>query len=293
MVKLGNLLIAGIITGSIYAVFSVCVAVWFRVSNILNLAVGDFAMLGAMIVYGLTNNGLTSAEAIPLAIIGAGVLAYLYDRVVLHLAQDGKVRHEGIVVTFFFTFALSFFIEGVAEIIFGTNVHAAPQLWPGNSLTLGGLNFERAGILVVACAVLSGLIFVLFMRFTLTGKALAASGENYLGARIVGISTQQYRRNVFVATAVLAAILGILESPITGFVYSSGSAISLTGFIAAAYAGFQRPGRAVLAGVGIGVVEALLSGYVSSDYGEALLYLLVAVGVLSRPRQLGLVIEVA
>ena len=48
MMKFGNLVIAGIVTGSIYAVFAVCVAVWYRVSNILNLAVGDFAMVGAL-----------------------------------------------------------------------------------------------------------------------------------------------------------------------------------------------------------------------------------------------------
>ena len=46
MMKFGNLLIAGITTGAIYAMFAVCVSVWYRVSNILNLAVGDFAMVG-------------------------------------------------------------------------------------------------------------------------------------------------------------------------------------------------------------------------------------------------------
>ena len=46
--KLGNLIISGIVTGSIYAAFAACVALWYRVCNILNLAVGDFAMLGAL-----------------------------------------------------------------------------------------------------------------------------------------------------------------------------------------------------------------------------------------------------
>ena len=46
--KFGNLLIAGIATGSIYALFAACITVWFRVSNVLNLAIGDFAMVGAM-----------------------------------------------------------------------------------------------------------------------------------------------------------------------------------------------------------------------------------------------------
>ncbi len=288
MMKFGNLVIAGIVTGSIYAVFAVCVAVWYRVSNILNLAVGDFAMVGALGV-----DYLFRVENWPLPLAIAGTLAaialfgYAYDRVVLSLAQDRR-RHEGIVVTFFFTFALSFFIEGIAQILFGTNVHAAPALWPGNSLTLGsGLNIERAGILVLGCAVISGGMFALYIRYTLSGKAMEASGENPLGARIVGIDTRQYRRIIFVITALLAGIFGIVESPITGYTYISGATISLTGFIAAAYGGFRNPGRALVAGLVIGVLEALLGGYVSPEYGDTLMYAILAALVLARPRALG------
>jgi branched-chain amino acid transport system permease protein len=89
--KFGNLLIAGLVTGSIYAVFAVCVSVWYRVSNILNLAVGDFAMLGALGVDDLLrvrNWPLPAAIATTLAVVAA--FGDLYDRVVLTLAQDGR-----------------------------------------------------------------------------------------------------------------------------------------------------------------------------------------------------------
>jgi branched-chain amino acid transport system permease protein len=286
--KFGNLLIAGIVTGSIYAMFAVCVAVWYRVSNILNLAVGDFAMAGALGVdnlYRVRGFPLPAAIITTLAVVAA--FAYAYDQVVLRIAQDGPRRTEGIVVTFFFTFALSFFIDGVAKILFGTDVHAAPALWSGASLTLGSLNFERAGILVLACAIIVGGAFWLYIRFTLGGKALEASGENSIGARIVGIDTRQYRRRIFVATAVIAAVFGIVESPITGFTYLSGATISLTGFIAAAYGGFRKPGRALLAGLSIGVIEALLGGYVSAEYGDTVMYAILAALILAWPRGLG------
>jgi branched-subunit amino acid ABC-type transport system permease component len=213
---------------------------------------------------------------------------YLYDRVVLQLAQDGRSRQEGIVITFFFTFALSFFIDGVARVLFGTDVHAAPALWSGRSLTAGsGLHVERAGILVLACAVICGSMFWLYISRTLGGKAMEACGENPLGARIAGIDTRRYRRVIFVGTAVLAAVFGIVESPITGYTYLSGATISLTGFIAAAYGGFRQPGRALVAGLGIGITEALLGGYVSAEYGDTVLYAILAALVLAWPRVLG------
>jgi branched-chain amino acid transport system permease protein len=287
--KFGNLLIAGITTGSIYAVFAVCVAVWYRVSNILNLAVGDFAMIGALGVDNLArvrNWPLPAAIATTLAVVA--VFAYLYDRVVLRLAQDGRRRQEGIVITFFFTFALSFFIDGIAKILFGTDVHAAPALWNGNALTFAsGLHVARAGILVLACALISGLMFAIYIRYTLSGKAMEACGENHLGARIVGIDTRKYRRIIFTGTALLAAVFGIVESPITGYTFLSGATISVTGFIAAAYGGFRKPGRALVAGLVIGVLEALLGGYVSTTYGDTLMYAILAGLVLARPRELG------
>ena len=287
--KFGNLVAAGLVTGSIYAVFAVCVSVWYRVSNILNLAVGDFAMLGALGTDDLVRVRdwpLPAAIATTLVVVAA--FGYLYDRVVLRLATEGRSAQEGIVVTFFFTFALSFFIDGVAKILFGTDVHAAPALWSGRSLSLlSELHVERAGILVLACAVICGSMFWLYIRYTLGGKAMEASGENPLGARIVGIDTRRYRRIIFTGTAVLAAVFGIIESPITGYTYLSGATISLTGFIAAAYGGFRKPGRALLAGLAIGIIEALLGGYVSAEYGDTVLYAILAALVLAWPRGLG------
>ena len=291
--KFGNLVIAGLITGSIYAVFAVCIALWFRVSNILNLAVGDFAMIGALGTdYLVRVDHWPLAAAIVMVLAAAGAGAYGYDRLVLRLALDGRRRQEGIVITFFFTFALSFFIEGLAEVLFGTNIHAAPTLWNGNSLSWGSLHFERAGLLVLACAVLSGVLFTAFIRYTLSGKAVEASGENHIGARIVGIDTRRYRRNIFVVTGVLAAVFGILQSPLTGYAFNSGGTIGLTGFIAAAYAGYQKPGRAVIAGVAIGVLESLLGGYVSTQYNDTILYGILAALVLIRPSAMGLDVAV-
>jgi branched-subunit amino acid ABC-type transport system permease component len=286
--KFGNLLIAGLVTGSIYAVFAVCVSVWYRVSNILNLAVGDFAMVGALGVDNLYRvKGLPLPAAIVTTLVVVAVFAFVYDRVVLRLAQDGPRRMEGIVVTFFFTFALSFFIDGVAKMLFGTDVHAAPAMWSGQALTWASLHLERAGLLVLACAIIIGGAFWLYIRYTLGGKALEACGENALGARIAGIDTRRYRWLIFVATAVIAAVFGIVESPITGYTYLSGATISLTGFLAAAYGGFRKPGRALVAGLAIGILEALIGGYVSAQYGDTVLYAILAALVLTWPRGLG------
>jgi branched-chain amino acid transport system permease protein len=289
MAKFGNLLFSGLTSGAIYAVFAVCLALWFRVANILNLAIGDFAVLGALGVDWLVRTrGWPLYPSIIVTLIGIGVVAWLYDSIVLRIALDGRRPQQGIVVIFFYTFALSFFLEGVAEQTFGTDVHGAPALWNGNALHIGSANIQRAGVLVIALAVVVGIALTLFLRFTLTGKAVTASGDNVIGARIVGINARRFRVGIFIGTAMLAALFGIMESPLNGFVYNSGASISLVGTIAAAFAGFRRPGKAVLAGLSIGLLESFLGGYVSVKYQEFYLFAALALIILIRPEVMGL-----
>lgn len=284
-----NLLVAGVASGAIYAIFGACLAVWFRVSNVLNLAVGDFAMIGAIGTAELEQSyGLPLWVSVIVPLAAAAVLAWLFDWVVLHTALDGARGHSGIVAVFFYTFALSFILEGAAKIIFGTNAHAAPALWPGAAFRVGGVHIQRPEILVVIVALCIGVVMAAYLRFTVSGKASSASGESVLGSRIVGIDTQRLRRQIFVVTAVLAALFGVIESPLTGFVYNSGPTISLLGVMAAGFAGFFRPGRAVLVGLAIGVLESMLGGYVSTQYNEVILYGVLAGVLVVWPEVLGL-----
>lgn len=284
-----NLLAAGLTSGAIYGIFGACLAVWFRVCNILNLAVGDFAMLGAIGTAELVQSEhLPFLAAIVADLAAVGLLAWLFDRGVLHFAFDRRGGGHGIVGVFFYTFGLSLVIEGVAQAIFGTDVHGAPAIWPGPAIAIADFHVQRAGILVIALAAASGLAAWAYLRFTVSGRAASACGESVLGSRIVGIDSALFRRRIFVATAMLAALFGIVESPLTGFTYLSGPTISLIGVVAAGFAAFRRPGRAVVAGLAIGVAEAMLGGYVSTSYNDVLLYAILFGIIIVRPEVLGL-----
>lgn len=284
-----NLLAAGLTSGAIYGIFGACLAVWFRVCNVLNLAVGDFAMLGAIgTAVVVQQDHLPFLAGIAVDLAGVGLVAWLFDRVVLHLAFDRRSGGHGIVSVFFYTFGLSLVLEGLARAIFGTDVHAAPAIWAGPALTIADFHVQRAGVLVIAVAIASGLVLWAYLHFTVSGRAASACGESVLGSRIVGIDNALFRRWIFVGTAVLAALFGIVESPLTGFTYQSGPTISLIGVVAAGFAAFRRPGRAVVVGLGLGVAEAMLGGYVSSGYNDVLLYAILFAIIILQPEVLGL-----
>ena len=284
-----NLLAAGLTSGGIYGIFGACLAVWFRVCNVLNLAVGDFAMLGAVGTAWLTQTaGLPFGAGIAVALAGVGLVAWLFDRVVLHLAFDRGAGAHGIVSVFFYTFGLSLLLEGAARAVFGTDVFGAPAIWPGPALAVADFHVQRAGLLVIALAIVSGLLLWAYLRFTVSGRAASACGESVLGSRIVGIDSAKFRRRIFIVTALLAALFGIVESPITGYTYASGPTLSLIGVVAAGFAAFRQPGRAVAAGLAIGVAEAMLGGYVSTSYSDVLLYAILFCIIIVRPEVLGL-----
>ena len=289
-----NLLAAGLTSGGIYGIFGACLAVWFRVCNVLNLAVGDFAMLGAIGTAVLVQSDhLPFLLSIVIDLVAVGIVAWLFDRLVLHFAFDRRVGAHGIVGVFFYTFGLSLVIEGVARALFGTNVEGAPAIWSGPAIAIADFHVQRAGILVIGLAIISGLVLWAYLRFTVSGRAASAAGESTLGSRIVGIDSALFRRRIFIVTAVLAALFGIVESPLSGFTYMSGPTISLIGVVAAGFAGFRRPGRAVVAGLAIGVGEALLGGYVSTSYNDVLLYAILFGIIILRPEVLGLSAEPA
>ena len=289
-----NLLAAGLTSGGIYGIFGACLAIWFRVCNVLNLAVGDFAMIGAIGTARLVQSaGLPFPVSIVIILAAAGSIAWIFDRVVLHFAFDRSSGGHGIVSVFFYTFGLSLVLEGAARAVFGTDVFGAPAIWPGPALAIAGFHVQRAGVLVIALAIVSGLVLWAYLRFTVSGRAASACGESVLGARIVGIDSALFRRRLFIMTAMLAALFGIVESPLTGFTYMSGPTLSLIGTIAAGFASFRRPGRAVAIGLAIGVVESMLGGYVSSSYNDVLLYALLFGIIIFRPEVLGLGAEPA
>ena len=117
-----NLLAAGLTSGAIYGIFGACLAVWFRVCNVLNLAVGDFAMFGAIGTAWLAQTaGLPFIVGIVVSLAGVGLAAWLFDRVVLHAAFDRGAGAHGIVGVFFYTFGLSLLLDepclGLAEAV--------------------------------------------------------------------------------------------------------------------------------------------------------------------------------
>ena len=122
-------------------------------------------------------------------------------------------------------------------------------------------------VLVVALA-------VFFSRSKL-GKAILATSMNKDAARLAGIKTQVILGVAFGISALLGAAAGLIVTPITFTAYDVGIMLGLKGFVAAAIGGLGSSTGAVVGGLLLGLSEAYTAGYISSDYKDAVPFVII------------------
>jgi branched-chain amino acid transport system permease protein len=274
--------IAGLSTGAIYALIALGWALIFNVSGVLNLAQGEFLMVG-----GLVFGWMEIHTGMPLALtmflgIGAGVAVGL----VLDVAAIRRVRSHELVPLILVTLGASFALREVARIIFGPDAIRHDYLVGGEPIMVFGaallpetiLTWAVVGVVVAALAV--------FFRMTLYGKAMIACADDPVGARASGINPSRMRSIAFAISGALAGLGGVLIVSLTSMSWEGGTLIGLKGFIAAVFGGLGGYGGAVAGGLALGLLESLGAGYISSTYKDVLSLALLVVLLLVRPQGL-------
>jgi branched-chain amino acid transport system permease protein len=128
-------------------------------------------------------------------------------------------------------------------------------------------------------AIMLALMFGI-LAFTQIGRAIRACSLNGRAARLMGINPQRMTALVFAAGGAMSMLGGALIAPLTLASWDSGLTIGLKGLIAAIFGSFRSPGRAVVAGLAIGVLEAFIAGLGSSEAKDVVLYLILLAALL-------------
>lgn len=277
-----QLCVSGLGQGVVIGVFGFVLAFLFQVCKVINVAVGEFAMFGVLASVALTTAGVPLPLALLICVVGAVLLALVYDRAVL-VPTIRRPSAERILQLFLLTFALSMVLQGVALRVFGRDVFALDPFLPGEPLRVGGVVLDRQILIVVAVVGLFCLAAWLFTRYTLYGKALTACGINERGALAVGVSPDGYRRLAMSVSAALAVVVGVLVSPVIAFAYNSGFLLAMTGLLAATIAGLRDPVRALVVGLGVGLLQSLVGGYISGHFQSVVALALMTAYVLAKP----------
>ncbi|ACZ40212.1 branched-chain amino acid ABC transporter permease [Sphaerobacter thermophilus] len=252
--ELPQWIISGITIGGIYALVALGFVTIYSVTRVINIAQGEFVMLGAMLTATL-HNRMPLALAILVAVIAVTAIGAGVQRVALYPA-----RRASMVTLIMITIGVDIVLRGIALIIWGTAPYSVRPFTPGPPIIVGPAVITRQALWVIASVIVIVVVTYLFFQRTMAGRALRASAANPVAARLVGIRPERMALLAWAGSAALAALGGAVVAPITFATYSMGLDLGLKGFVAAVAGGLTNPAAAVIGGLLLGVLESVGAG---------------------------------
>lgn len=269
----------GLIWGSLIALIALGLTLIFGIMGIVNMAHGDFFMIGAVLAVAVTGRLGTFWPALLVAPAVVGLLALPLERWVLR-PFEGKP-----LVTLVGTIGLSFIIQQLALMTFGGTPR---RLEEPVSFVIAFAGVALPGYRAVAAG--AGLVLVaalwLLVYRTDLGVFIRATMEHPEIADAIGIDTGRIRVLTFGLGAALAAAAGVLAAPITQVFYLMGNDVLLFSYIAVIVGGLGSLEGALAAALVLSGVEALLAAVLSPIEARAAILLVMAMVLLARPRGL-------
>lgn len=276
--------VIGVSLGCIYGLVAMGFSLVYRTTGVLSFAQGAFVMLG-----GITASWLATAKGLaePLAMVGGVAIAgaaglVLAVGVVLPLWRRNASEYVVVLGTLMFL-VIS---ENLVLNLLGSGPRSAPPITPGIHLDISGQRVDSQVLWVIAAtAVLAAGLFTMLTR-TRIGMAMRACAADQTASRLLGISPLRIALLAFVLAAVIGGIGGVLISTIQFSAYNVAQAYSVKGFLASVLGGLGDVRGALLGGLVVGLLEALIGIFISSTFLDLILLGLLVAVLLVMPRGL-------
>jgi branched-chain amino acid transport system permease protein len=272
---------SGVTVGAIYALVALGFTLIFNSSEVVNFAQGEFVMLGGMATVFAASAGVPLPLAALLAIVLTIAVGLLLHRLAIEPARGATP-----VTLIIITIGASILLRGLAAIFFDKNYHSLPPFISGEPIIVAGAALLPQSLVVLMGVALVVVLLWAFLAHTMTGKAMVAIAANRLAGRLVGINTSAVVGLSFMISAAIGAFGGILAAPITLTNYDVGTMLALKGFAAAMLGGMGSPLGAVAGGLLLGLLEAFAAGYISSQYKDAVAFIVILLVLFSMPQGL-------
>jgi branched-chain amino acid transport system permease protein len=273
-----QLLINGLIIGTLYGVVAMCFVLIYKSTQIVNFAQGEFLLIGAWVCWWL----LTDLQ-LPFWLGFLMTLAFMMAfGVLLQVLVLRPMIGEPIISVIMVTIGLSIFFQAMMKWIFGVWAKPYPQVFATKSVEIFGLNVQTPYIMsmVISIVIMGG--FAYFFKFSRMGLAMRATAFNQQVAQSLGISVKQ----VFAMAWAISAMVSALAGVVVGMVNGVSSALSFFGikvFPAVILGGLDSIIGAILGGLIVGVLENLaeyVDGqwlHVGNLYNVAPFYVLIII----------------
>ncbi len=281
-----ELLASGLITGAIYALVALGLNLQYGLMRILNIAHGEFLMLGAYATWAAhTGWGVSPLLMIPasfvlLMALGLVIHRLAFKRLTATSPNLDVFEARGLMVAF----GLMFLVQNFASLVWGADLRGYDYLT--TPVSVGGAQFAANKLLVAALALAIAVALIVWLQRTLLGKGVRALMQSPVGAQLMGIKTEQLHPLMFGIGLGLAGVAGCLLSMTYTIAPAMGEPYSVTALIVITLGGFGHMGGALAGGLLLGVVEALGMHFTSPSLKSLLSYSVFILVLLTRPNGL-------
>lgn len=287
--KFLQLLIGGVVVGSIYALVALGYTMVYGILGIINFAHGEVMMVGAMVA--MTVSGLLLSVGLPVltvlflaamaAMMVCMILSYFIERIAYR-----PLRHAPRLAPLITAIGVSFLLQAVAQIFWGKSPLSFPDLLPSTRIVLFndvGITIREVVIVALSVTMMMGLMTL--VNKTKLGRAMRATSENVAVTGLMGVNPNRIISATFMIGAALAALAGIMYAMNSGgkVKFDMGMMPGMKAFIAAVLGGIGNVPGAVVGGLVLGLAESFGAGYLSSEYQDVFAFILLVVVLIFRP----------
>ncbi len=279
---LGQQILSGLATGSLYALTAIAVVVVFRNTRTINLAQGDFAMVGAFIAMILLKQfGLNYYATIALVVGCCMLLGVLVERIVMR-----PIAKADWLILMAATLGVYYILHGLAGWLWGRDTKAFPVPFDPTPVHIMGAVISKGHLANIGWAVAIGCAIYYFLKHTRHGIAMRAVTDDPDTAELLGIPVRRIVMLTWAMAGLLAGFVGVLIAPIIYVSPQMMDQVLVKGYVAAVFGGLYSIPGAIIGALMIGVAENLAGGYLGSHYKTATAFVMIVALLALRPQGL-------
>jgi len=277
-------IINGVMLGGFYAIMVLGFSVVWGVMGVINLAHGEFVMVGAYLTWILnTQFGWEPFTALLVVMPVMFVVGYLLQHLLIN-----RVVERPHLISLLVTFGLSILIANTFKLLFTATPRIVNTEFSG-FWRLGDITIPVTKTFVMIAALIMMGLFYLFLKSTRLGKAIRAAAQNREAARIVGIEIGRVYAVTFALALALTGAAGALISPTQAIFPFMGAPLTLKAFAITALAGLGNIPGALMAGIVLGLIEVTIATYIpgiGTNLGIVSSFLILVLVLVTRPQGL-------
>lgn len=274
-----QVLINGVLLGGFYAIMALGLALVWGVLNIVNLAHGAFIMLGAYLSWYLYQyGGIDPFIGLPLNAVIMFAVGYAMQRGLLNLIVRAPMFN-----TLLITFGIEVVLTYLAQLVFTADFRTINPPYAGDNITLGSIVIPDVRLFAFGAAIVLTLAMWVFLLRTKLGRAIRATAQNLVAARLYGVEPRHLYAMTFGIGIGLAGAAGALYGVTSQINPYIGASLTAKSFAISIIGGLENPLGVIVGGLALGIIESLALLYIGATFGDVATFGVLVLVLIVRP----------